>query len=106
MSTSTSLEPTSRMARPAAASIALAFLLGTAGSLLAQGTQADYDRADALGERARDKVFKSEVRPHWSADGDRFWYRNDLKDGAREFVLVDAVEGRRRPAFDHARLAA
>src|SRR5207302_1480125 len=41
----------------------------------------------------------------WFATNTQFWYRNDLRDGAREFILVDAEKGRRRPAFDHARLA-
>ena len=45
------------------------------------------------------------MQPHWMAGDDQFWYRNDLADGAREFILVDAVKGTRQPAFDHARLA-
>ena len=36
----------------------------------------------------------------------KFWYRNDLKGGAKEFVLVDAEKGTRALAFDHAKLAA
>lgn len=52
------------------------------------------------------RVFKATIRPHWHAGGDRFWYRNDLRDGAREYVAVDAVRGVREPAFDHDRLAA
>ena len=38
------------------------------------------------------RVYRDVVRPHWSDDGDRFWYRNDLAGGAVEFVLVDAVQ--------------
>src|SRR5262249_38084280 len=49
---------------------------------------------------------KSQITPHWFADDSRFWYRNDLKGGAREFILVDCESGRREPAFDHAKLAA
>jgi dipeptidyl aminopeptidase/acylaminoacyl peptidase len=49
---------------------------------------------------------KATVTPHWFADDTRFWYRNDLKDGAKEFILVDAEAGKRGPAFDHAKLAA
>lgn len=71
----------------------------------AQGTKADYERADAVRDRTRDKVFKASVRPHWFANGSKLWYRNDLADGAREFIVVDAAEGTRRPAFDHAKLA-
>jgi dipeptidyl aminopeptidase/acylaminoacyl peptidase len=40
-------------------------------------------------------VFKLSVRPHWDPAGNRFWYRNDLAEGRREFVVVDAVAGRR-----------
>src|SRR5262249_15182163 len=71
-----------------------------------QGTRADYERANKLGELTRNKVFKSGVRPHWLAGNSRFWYQNDLADEVREFILVDAAQGKREPAFDHARLAA
>ena len=71
----------------------------------AQGTRADYERADGLRERTRGKVFRMQVRPHWFADGDRLWYRNDGPDGTHAFFVVDATQGTRRPAFDHARLA-
>lgn len=47
------------------------------------------------------RVYKDKVTPHWSEDGDRFWYRNDLANRQREFVVVDAVSGIRKPAFDH-----
>src|SRR5262245_3280697 len=49
---------------------------------------------------------KGQLTPHWFADDTRFWYRNELKGGAKEFVLVDAEAGKREPAFDHAKLAA
>lgn len=55
--------------------------------------------------RAAGLVPKSRVTPHWFADNTHFWYRNDLAGGAREFIVVDAVNGVRRSAFDHARLA-
>lgn len=35
----------------------------------------------------------------------RFWYRNDLREGAKEFIVVDAERGTREPAFDHQKLA-
>ena len=89
----------------------LAALIG--GALLlapatgrAQGTKADYERAAALPGRTGDKVFKSGVRPHWFAANTRFWYVNHLADGTREFVVVDAPRGERRPAFDRAKVAA
>ena len=71
----------------------------------AQGTRADYERAEKLQSLTRGKVFKSAVEPHWFADNSRFWYRNDLIEGRREFIAVDAVKGERKAAFDHARLA-
>jgi len=52
------------------------------------------------------RVYRERIEPHWFAENGRFWYRNDLRDGAREFVLVDAVKGERTPAFDHAQVAA
>lgn len=50
-------------------------------------------------------VYKARVTPHWFAGGTRFWYRNDLRGGEREFVVVDAVKGLRELAFDHTRVA-
>jgi len=50
-------------------------------------------------------VYKADIRPHWFAEGARFWYRNDLPGRTKEFILVDAEAGERRRAFDHARLA-
>src|SRR5438552_18919060 len=52
------------------------------------------------------RVFKDRITPHWFADNTRFWYRNDLRDGAKEFIVVDAENGMRQPAFDHQKLAA
>ncbi len=81
-------------------------LMLVATRLHAQGTKTDYDRANHLAELVKNKVFKATVTPHWLADNKRFWYRNDLAEGRREFVLVDAAAGTRGPAFDHTRLAA
>src|SRR5687767_7572446 len=50
-------------------------------------------------------VYKARVNPHWFHGNTRFWYRNALPGGAREFIVVDAEAGTRRPAFDHGRLA-
>ncbi len=55
--------------------------------------------------QAEPHVYRENVAPHWFAGNTRFWYRNDLAEGRRQFVLVDAEKGTRGPAFDHARLA-
>ena len=75
-------------------------------SALAQGTLADYERSARLSALTRNKVFKDSVDPHWYANNSRFWYRNDLPDGAREYIAVDVAAGKREPAFDHDKLAA
>ena len=52
------------------------------------------------------QVYKMRVTPHWIHDNSRFWYVNDLSGGAKDFILVDAERGDRKPAFDHQQLAA
>jgi dienelactone hydrolase len=51
-------------------------------------------------------VYKGRIEPNWFADNAKFWYRNDLADRTKEFVVVDVAAGTRQPAFDHAKLAA
>ncbi len=80
---------TPRPYRPSRAEVAEAF-----------GRQTNYR------EVTRQPVFKMRIEPHWFGDDTRFWYRNALAQGRREFILADAVQGVRAPAFDHARLAA
>jgi dipeptidyl-peptidase 4 len=61
-------------------------------------------RANAAGLVTNDRV-----DPHWFAgvDGEttRFWYRADTGRDQHEFILVDAAEGKRSPAFNHTRVA-
>lgn len=68
----------------------------TLSTALAQGTRADYERALSLGARTGQKIFRATIEPHWLPGGETFWYRNDLADGRREFVFVDAAKGERR----------
>jgi len=75
-------------------------------SVHAQGTKADYDRADRIGQMALGKIAHGRIEPIWLGSGSRFWYRSDLGGGRREFILVDPAAASRKPAFDHARLAA
>ena len=72
-----------------------------------RGTRADYIRAEQfLGANAQELVIDDAVQPRWIAGAsDRFWFRNRTEHGY-EFDVVDAATGVKRPAFDHARLAA
>ncbi len=54
---------------------------------------------------AQPRVYRDRVEPQWFSNNQKFWYRVDLKDGGREFVIVDAMAGTRSPAFDHAVVA-
>lgn len=69
-------------------------------------TWADYARAEQfLPWNATKLLFNAEVRPHWIAGSDRFWYHRTGRDGTA-FILVEPATGRSEPAFDHPRLAA
>ncbi len=83
----------------------LAASLLTARDVIAQGTRSDYERALNLRKIITNKVFKQSVTPHWLPDNIQFWYRNDLADGVREYILVNAETGVCQKAFDHERLA-
>ncbi len=66
---------------------------------------ADAPQGRGRGPRRVEGYYKGRITPHWFAGNSCFWYRNDLAEDRRQFVLVDAEEGTRREAFDHARLA-
>ena len=51
------------------------------------------------------RIYKDRIKPNWAADSSHFWYRNDLPEGAYEFVLVDLLKGIRKSAFDSQTLA-
>jgi dipeptidyl aminopeptidase/acylaminoacyl peptidase len=78
-----------------------------------QTAAAATNRLDATSQQRRGRfggpergVYKSQITPHWFPNNTRFWYRNDLRAGAKEFIVVDAEHGTRQPAFDHQKLAA
>ncbi len=70
----------------------------------AQGTRADYERAENLRERYEGLAFNIPDRPNWIGQTYRFWYRKTVK-GGHEFVLIDAETLTRKPAFDHEKVA-
>ncbi len=86
-------------------------LIVLAGSAVAFAAQDEvpvsaYDRAAKM-LSVGSLIFNESVTPHWIGEGEAFWYRSDDRDGHR-FWRVEplASDERRRPAFDHARLAA
>lgn len=67
--------------------------------------ESPQQRRGGGGRQGQPAVYQARVRPHWFANNSRFWYRNDLRGGQWEFVLVDAEKGTRERAFDHEAVA-
>jgi dipeptidyl aminopeptidase/acylaminoacyl peptidase len=75
-------------------------------ALAAQGTAADYARAEGLRARYEGLLVDAADAPTWLGErSSRFVYRKSVAGGSA-FVLVDAATQEKRPAFDHDRLAA
>lgn len=73
---------------------------------LAQGTLADYRRAEQfLRGNLQKLVYVASVSPNWIGDDGRFWYLKMAPTG-KQFILVDGARDTVGPAFDQARLAA
>jgi hypothetical protein len=86
--------------------IAALLVLACSAALQAQGTRADYERAEQfLGANSRMLLAGATVAPVWLPNSDRFWYRNNTGSGS-EFVSYDPLTQTKRLAFDHGRLAA
>jgi hypothetical protein len=71
----------------------------------AQGTLADYQRAQGLQAKARGLVVNVPGTASWIGQADHFWYPRSVKGGT-EFMLVDATTASKKLAFDHDKLAA
>jgi dienelactone hydrolase len=71
----------------------------------AQGTLADYERAQKLPSATRGLVVNMAGAPNWIDGSNRFWYTRSVKGGT-EFMLVDASASSKKLAFDHEKLAA
>ncbi|MBM4193650.1 MAG: S9 family peptidase, partial [Gemmatimonadetes bacterium] len=85
-------------------SVTLLAAVGATGSADAQGTAADYARADSLRRRWEGLVVDAPEPANWIGNSSRFWYRKGAR-GGNSFVLADAATGTKAPAFDHARIA-
>jgi dienelactone hydrolase len=79
-------------------------VLSLTHALRAQGTLADYQRAQSLQAKARGLVVNTPGSITWIGDSDKFWYPRAVQGGT-EFVLADAVAGSRQAAFDQDKLA-
>jgi dipeptidyl aminopeptidase/acylaminoacyl peptidase len=73
--------------------------------LSGQVTKADYERAFGLREKLQGLAVDVPERPSFIGTTTRFWYRKSVS-GGNEFVLMDAATLEKKPAFDHAKLAA
>jgi dipeptidyl aminopeptidase/acylaminoacyl peptidase len=64
-----------------------------------------YQRSERIGRDYESRAFKVRLQANWIDNGTRLWYRNNLANDVKEFILVDSATGKKSPAFDHARLA-
>ena len=88
---------------------ALVIATGTAHGAAAPEavTAEDYARAERFLSWNRDRyLINGDIQQHWIGTQDRFWYRRTDDRGAKEFVVVNAADGVRHPAFDQAKIAA
>ncbi|HSQ56202.1 MAG TPA: DPP IV N-terminal domain-containing protein, partial [Gemmata sp.] len=70
-------------------------LLFLAPIVSAQGTKADYERANSVRKWTAGKVANMAIEAYWTPDGKAFWYPRAAEDGKKEFVLVDCRSGKR-----------
>ncbi|HEY8937127.1 MAG TPA: DPP IV N-terminal domain-containing protein [Cyclobacteriaceae bacterium] len=70
----------------------------------AQGTLADYQRAESISSLFKNKVFNDPHDFNWHEGSTFFWYKNTSRTGD-EFLLVDVIKKTQKPAFDHSKLA-
>src|SRR3954469_5624584 len=85
--------------------LAAFLIMAVVGSLEAQGTQADYDRALGLRKKYEAMVGNAAEAPRWIGRTHNLYYRRAVK-GGHDFILVDADTSAKGPAFDHAAIAA
>ena len=79
--------------------------LTTLTAVIGQGSRQDYERAQSLEARTANRIYHSEVKPHWEPRSSRFWYSVNTSSTAQSYLKVDAVSGTRSPLFDTERLA-
>lgn len=70
-----------------------------------QGTAEDYERMEGLSEQTANKVFRTNITPHWLPGGEHLWYRVRTGVDAFQFMFVDLQEQTCEEAFDQETLA-
>jgi dipeptidyl aminopeptidase/acylaminoacyl peptidase len=72
--------------------------------VFAQGTPADFTRAEGLRARYEGAAIDIAGAPTVIGRTHRFWYRKSVR-GGDQFVVVDADTQQKQPAFDHEKIA-
>ena len=70
----------------------------------AQGSAADYRRADSLAARVRGTIVNTVNQTNWIGRTSLVWYRKTTATGTA-YVVVNAESAEKTPAFDQAQLA-
>jgi dipeptidyl aminopeptidase/acylaminoacyl peptidase len=83
----------------------LAFVVLIPAAVVAQGTAADYKRAEDLNKKYQGLAVDIAEAPHWLPSSTKLWYRKSVT-GGNVFVLVDVATKAKKPAFDHDKVAA
>ena len=76
--------------------LALLLFLAFPAAAVAQGTAADYERANGLRQRFAGKVTHTVGPTKWSPKGDELRYAVDVQGGQKEYVAVQTADGSRR----------
>ena len=51
------------------------------------------------------KVYMQNIKVNWFDHNTKFWYKCETSNNEYHFVEVDAITGKKRPAFDHEKVA-
>jgi len=80
------------------------FLVFISMPLISQVSVADYNRADSLAEKFRNKIFYADVNPSWAGKTNIFSYETVTPYG-KKYILVDPVKQTKKEAFSSEKLA-
>jgi dipeptidyl aminopeptidase/acylaminoacyl peptidase len=85
--------------------LATCLFVSGASLAFAQGTPADYARAEGL--RAKYEAAAKDIASAPAAVGrtHKFWYRKSAPNGGDQFMVVDADTLQKSPLFDHEKMA-